>query len=324
MKAVFINRYGGTEVLEYGEQPTPVAKGRQVLVRVHASAVNPRDWLLREGRYQFRFLIPGFPKILGSDVSGVVVACGPRARRFQPDDAVFGMQTHLGRMGAYAEFIAIHENALALKPPNVSHIDAAAVPCAGMTAYECFTSLGHIQPHSRVTVIGASGGVGTYAIQIAKAMGAEVTGITSSRNVQLVRSLRADRVIDYETQDFTQLLHSQDIVFDTIGRQSLQTCSPIMRRRGRYITTIPALKTIRQSISSRVSRSLHMGDAPSSHVISVHADGRQLEQIARLMEHGQVRSVIDHVYPLAEVRQAHERSRTWRTCGKLVLQVRSA
>ena len=315
MKAVFINRYGGPDVLEVGEQPRPVPRSKQVLVEVDAASVNPRDWLLREGRYVFRHLMRGFPLILGSDVSGVVVEAGPGAMRFRPGDAVFGMQTPLGRMGGYAEYVAIDERALAAKPAGLSHVDAAAVPCAALTAYGALVRIGRITAGSRVTIIGASGGVGTYATQLAKALGATVTAVTSAANASLVQSLGADRVIDYKTERYETLLDSQDLVFDTIGRESLRKCARVLARRGRYITTIPSPATFRQALGS-------MFAARRAHTVLVHADGEELAYIASLMVAGKVRNVIDSVYPLSEVRAAHERSRSWRSRGKLVLQVR--
>lgn len=322
MNAIFIRRYGGTEVLEEGEQPRPVPKGRQVLVEVHAASVNPRDWLLREGRYVFRYLMPGFPLILGSDVSGVVVESGPAARRFRPGDAVFGMQTPLGRMGGYAEYVAIDERALAAKPATVSHEDAAAAPCAALTAYGALLRIGRTTAGSLVTIVGASGGVGTYAVQIAKLLGATVTAVASAANADLVRSLGADRVIDYKTERFTTLLRDQDLVFDTIGRESLRTCSPVLAPRGRYITTIPGAGTFAQAAASAVRRLLRGGRARSAHTVLVRADGEDLARIASWMAEGRIRSVIDSAYPLSQVRAAHEKSRTWRSRGKLVLQVR--
>lgn len=323
MRAIFIRRYGGTEVLEEGDQPRPVPKPRQVLIEVHAASVNPRDWLLREGRYVFRHLMRGFPLILGSDVSGVVVEAGRHVTLFRPGDAVFGMQTPLGRMGAYAEYIAIDERALARKPANISHAEAAAVPCAGLTAYGALLRVGRTRAGSRVTIIGASGGVGTYATQIAKVLGAEVSAVTSARNAPLVQSLGADRVIDYTTERFETVLDSQDLVFDTIGRENLQKCSAVLTPRGRYITTIPSVTTFTNALTTNVRRTLKMGNAQSAHTILVRADGKDLSELASLMSAGKVRSVIDSVYPLSEVRAAHERSRSWRTQGKLVLQVRT-
>jgi len=322
MRAVFINRYGGPEVLEYGDQPSPAPRSKQVLVEVHAASVNPRDWLLREGRYVFRYLTRAFPLILGSDVSGVVVEAGSDTSRFRPGDAVFGMQTAFGRMGGYAEYIAMDERALAAKPTNISHEEAAAVPCAALTAYGALSRIGRTKAGSHAAIIGASGGVGTYAIQLAKALGATVAAVTSARNASLVESLGADRIIDYTTEHFETLLRSQDLVFDTIGRESLQKCSPVLAQRGRYVTTIPSPATMRQALASRLSRILRRGNAHSAHVILVRADGKDLGRVASLMSAGRVRSVIDSVYPLSAARAAHEKSRSGRSRGKLVLQVR--
>lgn len=322
MRAIFINRYGGTEVLEEGDQPRPIPRSGQVLIEVHAASVNPRDWLLREGRYVFRYLMRGFPLILGSDVSGVVVESGRNTTRFQRGDAVFGMQTAFGRMGGYAEYIAIDERALAAKPANISHEEAAAAPCAALTAYGALVRIGRTTGGSRVTIIGASGGVGTYATQLAKALGATVTAVTSARNASLVRSLGADRVIDYTTERFESLLQSQDLVFDTIGRESLRKCSRVLAGQGRYVTTIPNATTMTQALVSALRGISTGGHTQSAHTILVRADGDDLSTIASLMSDGKVRSVIDSVYPLSEVRAAHERSRSWHSRGKLVLQVR--
>ena len=144
MKAVYITRYGGSDQLVYGPRQRPEPKSGQVLVRVRAAAVNPRDWILRDGRYVFRFALPRFPIILGSDLSGEVVKCGPSASRFRIGDEVFGMQPLLGGMGAYAEYVAIDETALARKPPSISHVDAAAVPCAGLTAWQALVNIGGV------------------------------------------------------------------------------------------------------------------------------------------------------------------------------------
>jgi NADPH:quinone reductase-like Zn-dependent oxidoreductase len=323
MKAVYIEKYGGLEVLQFGECPRPVPKSGQVLVEVHAASVNPRDWLLREGRYVFRHLMRGFPLVLGSDVSGVVVEVGPGVTRFKPGDCVFGMQTPLGRMGGYAEYTAIAERALANKPERVSHEEAAAAPCAALTAYAALVEIGRIKSGSNVLIVGASGGVGTYAVQIAKALGATVTAVTSASNAALVQSLGADNVIDYKAERFADVIQGQDIVFDTIGKESLASCRSVLAPGGRYITTIPSGRTAAESVSSRLLRFLSGGRTPSAHVVLVQANGKQLERIATLMEQRRIRSIIDTVYPLQDTKKAHEKSRSWRTRGKLVLSVRT-
>lgn len=322
MKAVYIERYGGPEVLQVGLRPRPQARPGQVLVEVHAAAVNPRDWLLREGRYQFRHLQGGFPLILGSDVSGVVAAVGAGVQGFMPGDAVFGMQSFFGRMGGYAEYVAIDAAALAHKPVNISHIEAAAAPCAALTAYGALVKIAGVTAGARVLVIGGSGGVGSYAVQLAQALGATVTAVTSAGNAELVRSLGAERVIDYRAERFAAVAGPQDCVFDTLGRESLASCAPVLAPRGRYITTIPGAAGFAGAALSQLRRAMSGGRRPSSHVVMVQADGRQLAFIAELLAQGRMRSLIDSVYPLAQARAAHERSRTWRSRGKLVLSLR--
>ncbi|MEW6733919.1 MAG: NADP-dependent oxidoreductase [Acidobacteriota bacterium] len=321
MKAVFIRKYGGVEALEYGDLPEPkLAKG-QVLVQVHASCVNPRDWLLREGRYIFRYIMPAFPIILGSDISGVVVDAGPGAYRFRAGDAVFGMQTAFGGMGGYAEYIAIDESALARKPSTISHEEAAGVPCAALTAYSALVRIAQVKDGSRIAIVGASGGVGTYAVQLAKALGATVSTITSTANISLMESLGADTIIDYKQQKFASILNNQDVVFDTIGRESLDKCATVLNKHGRYITTIPNLQNFCQTIISNYIRFLSLNSTRSTHIVLVPADGLALEHIAALMAKGKVHTIIDAVYPLSQVKAAHEKSRTWRTRGKIILHV---
>ena len=323
MKAIYIEKFGGSELLQYGERPRPLPKPDQILVEVYSAALNPRDWLLREGRYVFRHLVRGFPIILGSDVSGVVVEVGSKTKKFKPGDRVFGMQTHLGRMGGYAQYIAIAESALARKPDSVSHDEAAAAPCAALTAYDSLVDIGRITAGSKVLIIGGSGGVGTYAVQIAKTFGATVTAVTSTRNVELVKSLGADRVVDYKTERIADVIQGQDIVFDTIGKESLSSCRSVLAPGGRYITTVPTGRGAADTLLSRLLRFVSGGRLPSCHVVLVRPDGKQLERVAALMEQRLVRSVIDSVYPLHEASKAQDKSRSWRTRGKLVLVVRA-
>lgn len=321
MKAIYIERYGGPDVLTFGDVPRPVPKANQVLVEIHAASLNPRDWLLREGRYVFRHFMRGLPLIPGSDFSGVVVEAGVNAARFEIGAPVFGMQTAFGRMGAYAEYIAVAESAPARKPENVTHIDAAAVPCAALTAYDALVENARVGPQTPVLIIGASGGVGSYAVQIAKCLGAHVTAVTSTKNVPLVESLGADRVIDYTQDHYAYLVRNQAVVFDTIGRENLSKARAALAPGARYITTIPAVQTAVQSLTSNALRILSGGKRPGSHVVLVQANGVHLEWIASQMTAGNIKSVIDSVYPLQEARAAQIKSRTWRTRGKIVLQV---
>jgi NADPH:quinone reductase-like Zn-dependent oxidoreductase len=321
MHAVFISQYGGSDVLRYGKLPRPVPKQGQVLVRVRAASVNPRDWIVREGRYVFKFALPAFPIILGSDISGEVVACGPTAARFKPGDAVFGMQPLRGGMGAYAEYVAIDEAALAAKPEALSHAEAAAVPCAGLTAWQAVAHIGRVERGATVTVCGASGGVGSYAVQFAKAFGAHVTAVTSGANADLALSLGADAVVDYKSEDFTRVVNRQNLVFDAVGRYSFARSLQVLAPAGRYVSTIPVLKRALESLSSQGLRLASFGHRPSAHLVLVRANGDDLARIADLMQKGWVRSVIDSCFPLSETHTALERSRTWRSRGKIVLEV---
>jgi NADPH:quinone reductase-like Zn-dependent oxidoreductase len=176
-----------------------------VLVRVHAAAINLRDWIIHDGHYVFRFTLPRFPIILGSDFSGEVVANGLGASRFRPGDGVFGIQSLTGGMRAFAEYVAVDEGAVALKPASSGHEEAATVPCVGLTAWQAIDQLGRARSGMQVTVCGASGGVGSYAVQFAKALGVHVTAITSGSNAELAKALGTDAMVDYKTEQFPAL-----------------------------------------------------------------------------------------------------------------------
>ncbi|GGC68218.1 NADP-dependent oxidoreductase [Hoyosella rhizosphaerae] len=325
MKAVYFKKYGGPEVLQCGERPEPKVGRHDVLIEVHAAAVNPRDWLLREGRYFARHLIRSRPIIPGSDVSGTVLAIGSDVTKFQPGDAVFGMQSILGNMGGYAERIAINEECLARKPSSVSHIGAAAIPVAGLTAWQALYDLAKITSGARVAIIGASGGVGHYAVQFARHTGAHITAVCSGKNADFVRDLGAHSVVDYTTDDIHAEITGVDVVFDTIGRESLSTCAHMMNPGGIYITTVPNLSNAREWVQSAVSAQINERRNVATTrgaIVLVKPRGDQLAEIIELMDAGMVRSSVDGLYPLCDAAEAHRQSRTFRTRGKIVLQVK--
>ncbi len=321
MKAVYIDRFGPSDVLIHGERPAPRPGPGEVLIEVHAASVNPRDWLIRSGRYQMKFLLPKFPFILGSDVSGTVVEVGGRVERFAPGGEVYAMRPSRDGFGGYAELVAVRESAVARKPESMSHEEAAGVPLAALTALQALRDNARLGTGQEVVIVGASGGVGTYAVQIAKVLGAEVTGVASAANARLVESLGADRVIDYKAERFNDVLSDQDVVFDVIGRESPASCSRVLRPGGTYVTTIPRLSTGLEMLKSRL-RSTFSSRARRSEVVLVRSDGSDLERLTRWIEDGRIATVIDSVYPLAEAAKAHDRSRTFRTRGKLILKVR--
>lgn len=321
MLAVQLSRHGGPEVLTLAQVALPRPQPGQVLVRVRATCVNPRDWLLRQGRYVFRFVLGRFPIIPGSDIAGEVVALGRGVSRWQIGDRVFGMQPIDGRMGAYAQYVAIKADALAAIPANIGFEQAAAVPCAGLTAWDALHTIGKLQPGMRVLINGTSGGVGSYALQLAKAHGAQVVAVCSEANADWARQMGADEVLDYRAGPLQPPGGAVDIFFDVIGRSSLAKSQHLLRPGGRYITTIPSLPNLRQSLLGVVWRWLRPAAAKTSHMVLVRAFGHDLQAIAALMAAGKVQSEIEQVYPLAEVAQAQQRSQSWRVRGKLVLQV---
>ncbi|MGE3910190.1 MAG: NAD(P)-dependent alcohol dehydrogenase, partial [Chloroflexota bacterium] len=235
MRAVVYTQYGPPEVLHLREVARPTPKDNEVLIRVHASTVTSGDWRLRKAE---PVLIRGFagllrPKhqTLGNEVAGDVEAVGSLVTRFKPGDAIFGT----GMFGAYAEYHALPEDGmLMLKPPNLSYEQAAALPNGAFTALH-FLRLGGVKAGQRVLVYGASGSVGTYAVQLAKHFGAEVAAVCGTRNVDLVRSLGADRVIDYTREDFTRDGVRYDIIFDTVGKTSFSRCRRSLTPQGRYV-----------------------------------------------------------------------------------------
>ncbi|MBH8562676.1 NAD(P)-dependent alcohol dehydrogenase [Nostoc sp. CENA67] len=314
MKAVVIRRYGPAEVLQYEEVEQPKIKPDQLLVKIHASSVNPIDWKTRKGMLG---LLTGyqFPKILGFDVVGEVVEVGSGVTRFKVGDAVYGSTNFPG--GAYAEFAAIPENLLALKPNNLSYQEAATVPLAALTALQALRDLGNIQPGQAVLINGASGGVGIFAVQIAKAIGAEVTGVSSTKNLDLVKSLGADRVIDYKQQDFAKDTAQYDIIFDAVGLRSLLDTKKVLKPNGIYITTLPSPKVVVESVLTSFlpgQKAKFVFEKPNS---------QDLNYLKDLIEAGKIRTVIDRTFPLQELAAAHTYSETGRAAGKIAIAIAS-
>ena len=323
MRAVILGRFGGPEVLELEERPRPTPRRDEVLVEVWASSINPRDWLIRSGKYPFQALLPRRPFVPGSDVAGVVVEVGSDVSGFEPGQAVFAMQPTSRGFGAHGEYVAVPATALAPKPQSLSFEEAAGIPLAGLTALQALRDDARLREGQSVLVIGASGGVGSYAVQIARALGARVTGVCSARNQELVESLGAERVIDYQTTDPLQDAERFDVVFDVIGKESLKRCDRVLGRDGVYVTTIPRPQQIMAWMRSSVGHRLGLSRRRST-VVLVRSRGEDLRWLARLAEDGALRTVVDGVLPLEQIAEAHELSRTFRTRGKLILRVREA
>lgn len=316
MKAAVINQYGPPSVLRYVDVNRPSIKPNQMLVKVHASSVNPIDWKIRRGMLQF-LTGRSFPIILGFDVSGEVVQVGDLVTRFQPGDLIYARLDQLVG-GAYAEYAAVSEKVAALKPANMTHAQAAAVPLAGLTALQALRDEGKLEVGYKVLINGASGGVGTFAVQLAKVLGAgEVTGVCSRANSDLVASLGADRLIDYTQQDFTQDTVKYDIIFDVVGNRSFLDCKKVLQPKGVYITTQPFPTDFLQSFLT------YLLPGQKYQVILMKSNHDDLAFLAEQIEEGKIRAVIDRTYPLSELAAAHTYSEEGHAIGKIVIIVDS-
>ena len=313
MKAVVFDRYGSVEVLQYRELSKPIAKSNELLVRVRASSVNPVDWKIRQGHLQ---LLTGFnfPRIVGSDISGVVVEVGREVTKFQPGDEIYTFLNPING-GACAEYAAVPESDAAFKPKNITHAEAAGVPIAGLTALQSLRDLGQIQAGNKVLINGASGGVGTFAVQVAKAMNAELTGVCSAKNIEFVKSLGADFVLDYAEIDFTQQTDKYDIILDAVGKKTFAECENVLETDGVYISTLPSFDNL---VPMFISWFVPGKKAKS---IVANANNRDLGILRELIESGKVEPIVDRTYSLAEVAAAHAYSETGRAVGKIAIGI---
>lgn len=308
MKAVRIHEFGGPEVLELDEIEIPKPAEDEVLIKVYATSINPVDWKIREGQRKDKF--PGsLPLTLGWDVSGVIEQAGNHVRNFSIGDEVYSRPDPT-RNGTYAEYVVVKANQVALKPRSIDHIQAAAVPLAGLTAWQGLFKYGQLQKGQKVLVHASSGGVGTFAVQFARWKGAYVIGTASEANLAFVKQLGADEVIDYKNEQFEDRLKDIDLVFDTIGEDTQQRSIQVLKKGGRLITTL---------------KPEYLDEAKEKHI---HLEGftaqsypDDLQQIADLIDEGRVSPVISRVMNLEEARQAEIISEEGHIRGKIVLKV---
>ena len=310
MKAIFIESYGGPEVMQFGDQPTPIPGPGEVAVAVRAASINPIDWKIRAGLVR-QFFPLTFPAVLGRDFSGVVAAIGDGVIDLPLGAEVIGMADPK-RGGSHAELIAVDRGLVAGKPGNVGHVEAASLPLAGVTALIALEEVAGLAAGQRVLVHAGAGGVGGFAVQLAKHRGAWVAATCSAANADYVRALGADQVLDYARDDFTAMLSRLDIVFDTVGGDTSRR-SAITLRPGGTLVQIAAAPIL---------------DPPTRDDISVKAATIRprrdlLERITALVESGAIKPQVGTTLPLAEARRGYEQSRTGHQRGKIVLRVTS-
>lgn len=312
MNAFIINQYGPPTVFKTAKLSTPLLGPKEVLIKVAAAGLNPLDYKVRRGDLKKVYRI-SFPKVLGADVAGTIVGVGSEVTDLQPNDEVYAMLP-APAFGGYSEYAAIDASAVAKKPKNLSFEEAASFPIAALTAWQALRKKASIARGSRVLVNGASGGVGTFAVQIAKAAGAHITGVCSAKNIELAKELGATDVVNYHLQDFTQLPYQYDVVFDTIGNSSFSKCKPILAKNGVYITTAVSFKNILNSVFSAFSRK-------KSKIMMVKPNREDLYQLAQFAEADMIKPVIESVYDATEkdIVEAHQQLEGGHTIGKLVM-----
>jgi len=308
MKAVRVHEYGGPEVLRYEDAPRPEAGPGEVLIRVHAAAINPVDIAVRAGFFKERIKYP-LPMIPGWDVSGVVEAVGPGVSRLKVGDEVYS-RPDLGRNGSYAEYIAVKESEVALKPKSIDHMHAAAIPLAALTAWQALFDAGKLSGGQTVLIHGAAGGVGSFAVQFARIKGARVIGTASQRNHDFLRSLGADQTIDYNTTKFETVVHDVDMVLDCITGETADRSYGVIKNGGIYVSIL--MPPSAEKAAAHGVRTAHVFVQPNT---------EQLGEIAKLVDSGKLKITLEKVFPLADARAAQELNATKHTRGKIVLRV---
>ena len=326
MKAIVYEKYGPPDVLQLKEVEKPTPKDDEVLIKVHAASANPADWHLMRGapflaRFEMGFPNPKKHTILGVDVAGSVEAVGSNVTQFQPGDEVFGDTFQRGWSG-FAEYVAVAENRIALKPANLTFEEAAAVPLAAFTALQGLRDKGQIESGQKVLINGASGGVGTFAVQIAKSFGAEVTGVCSTRNLDMVRSIGADHVIDYTQEDFTKNGQTYDLIYCAVGNRSAADYKRALNPNG--ICVVAGFTTMSHMLFQVLFLGAWVSMTGSKKIGAmgtVIPNKEDLVFIKELLEAGKVVPVIDRRYPLSETAEAIRYLEEGHAQGKVVITV---
>jgi NADPH:quinone reductase-like Zn-dependent oxidoreductase len=313
MKAVVFNKYGGNDVVEIRDVLMPTCGPEDVMIKVYAASINPVDWKVRYGHVK---IITGstFPKILGNECAGEVAETGGRVKKFKKGDHVIGWPS-VRRLGAFAEYACTGESATFPKSRNISFEETASIPIAGLTALQALRDKGRIASGKKVLINGASGGVGHFAVQIAKIFGAEVTGVCSGANVDFVKSLGADRVIDYTRQDFTKGTERYELIFDAVAKRSFGECKNVLMPNGSYVSTLPSLSVVVSQYGTGFFT------AKKAMTVMVAQNESDLAWITSRIEAGKIKVTIGRVYSLDQAKEALAHSESGKARGKIVLKM---
>ena len=313
MKAMLVDNYGEPDVFRFGDIETPKIKDAEVLVKVFGSSVNPVDCGIRRGLLK-NFIKPKLPAVLGVDASGVVVETGKAVKNFKVGDKVYAF-LGIRRNGGYGEFITIPESYSALTPNNIDIVDAGVVPGVGMTAYEAFYVQTELKPNEKVLINGAAGGVGTYAVQIAKNLGAEVTGVCSTSKADFIKQLGADKVIDYKMETISSVKEKYDVILNCVRGTKITELKKLLKKDGRLIdiTGNPMVTPFFKIANIFTSQ--------KTFSFFVKTNGKNLEGLTKLIETGKVKPVIQKTYSWKELPEAHKQVETGRVTGKICIRI---
>jgi NADPH:quinone reductase-like Zn-dependent oxidoreductase len=332
MKALVLKRYGGVDSLAFADVPRPTIKPDEILVHVHAAGLNPIDYMIPQGSFKpiLKFELPA---TMGSDLAGVVVEVGSRVNRFKVGDAVFASLFDLGT-GSLAEYAAVPERAAAHKPANLDFVQAASIPMVGLTSWQAFNERAQLKPGQKVFIPAGSGGIGSFAIQLAKQLGAKVGTTTSTANVELVRSLGADEVVDYKKQEFENILSGYDAVLGTVRGDGLENALKIVKPGSSVVSLVGPpdaafarargmnflMKFVFGLLSRKIIRLAQKRNSRYSFMF-VRPDGRQLGKIGEMLESSRIRPVIDKVFPFTNAKEGLAYLEQGRAKGKVVVQM---
>jgi NADPH:quinone reductase-like Zn-dependent oxidoreductase len=332
MKALIFRRYGKRDNITFADVPRPLPKPDEIIVQVHAVGLNPIDTMVPKGTFK-PLLKLQLPATLGSDLAGVVVETGSRVTRFKPGDAVFASIFDLGS-GSLAEFARVPENAAALKPANLDFVQAASIPMVGLTSWQALKERANLKPGQKVFIPAGSGGIGTFAIQLAKYLGAKVGTTTSTANVDLVRSLGADEVVDYKKQEFEDALRDYDAVLGTVRGDALEKSLRVLKPKSTIVSLIGppdaafararGMNFLMVGVFGFLSRKiirLSKKQGVAYSFLFMHPDGCQLAEIGALLDAGRIRPVIDKTFPFEQAKDALAYLEQGRAKGKVVVKV---
>ena len=332
MRAMVIDSYGKVP-MRLAEMPTPKIGEYEVLAEIHAASINPVDFKIRDGKVKLLVKYK-VPLILGNDFSGVVVKVGTKVTRFKVGDEIYA-RPRKSKIGTFAEYIAIHEDDIALKPENLSFEEAASIPLVGLTTYQALTDILHLQKGQKILIQAGAGGVGTFAIQLAKLMGATVATTASEAGANLVKSLGADKIINYKTEKFEEILKNYDAVFDTLGGELLEKSFEVIKSGGKIVSVsgLPNarfgkeygsgfFKTLLFSAASHKLTALEKKHNVQYIFLFMKPSGEQLRIIANFIETGKIKPIIDRVFPFENAQKAMEYAESGRAKGKIILKIK--